>query len=143
MTKDETLKIMAMLSAYYGRPKANSTDMANAWHLILAKYDYQMACNAVVAFAENDTRDYATFPAPGVIVKIIRQECSKSTANINEVLTGVTSGKSWINLSPEARSLVNEDRYNTWLNGNMIAFIANQGFYKNQLRTGQAKLLEG
>lgn len=72
MTQEETVKIMAMLSAYYGQGKSDAKIMAKAWHLILKDFDYAKAEKAVIDFARNDTRDYAAFPAPGQIVATIR-----------------------------------------------------------------------
>ena len=45
----------------------------NAWHMILQKYDFDDAKEAVLNFAEHDTREYATFPAVGLIVNEIRK----------------------------------------------------------------------
>ena len=77
MNKNETLKILAMLSAYYGQGKSDAQQMASAWHLILKDYSYQDAERAVISFAKSDKRDYATFPAPGVLINQIEETQKK------------------------------------------------------------------
>lgn len=74
MTKEETIKILAMLSAYFGQGKAEPQAMASAWHLILKDYDFAIAQRAVVEFARNDTREYCTFPPVGSIVTAIKAQ---------------------------------------------------------------------
>ena len=77
MNKNETLKILAMLSAYYGQGKSDAKQMASAWYLILKDYPYQDAEQAVIEFARNDVRDYATFPAPGALINQIEETRKK------------------------------------------------------------------
>lgn len=73
MNVDETIKVMAMLSAYYGQPKGDSQQMAKAWHMILRDYDFKDAERAVIEFARNDTRDYNVFPTIGKFVQAVEQ----------------------------------------------------------------------
>jgi len=73
MSKKDTLKILAMLSAFYGQGKSDPEQMLNAWHLILKDYSYQECEKAVIQFAKSDCRDYATFPAPGVLINQIEE----------------------------------------------------------------------
>lgn len=74
MTKEETILIMAKLSAFYGQGKSDAKMMAGAWHEILKDYDFLTASNAVTQFAKHDVREYATFPAVGCIVEAIDKE---------------------------------------------------------------------
>lgn len=77
MNSEETLKILALLSAFYGQGKSDARQMAAGWHAILKDYSYQDAEQAVVEFARNDVRDYATFPAPGVLINQIEETRKK------------------------------------------------------------------
>lgn len=115
MTKEETVKIMAMLGAFYGGGKSNPEVMATAWHLVLEKYDYAVASRAVLKFAENDTRDYATFPAVGKIVEAIRDEVAKEEAPIKEIVRAVSYGWGYDQLSADAKQNITQEHYDDWL----------------------------
>lgn len=141
MTKQQTVMIMAMLSAYYGRPKTDPDEMANAWHLILGEYDFEVMKYAVVQYAKQDVRDYSTFPAPGVIVKIARAELARRQKPVKEILRGVNSGSGYWKLSEEAKALISEETYNEWIDVEPEKFIANQADYVSQLVN--RKLIEG
>lgn len=134
MTKEETVKIMAMLGAFYSGGKNDPRMQAQAWHLILQKYEYIDAEAAVLRFAENDTRDYATFPSVGKIVEAIREETKVREKPIKEVLRCVTYGKSYGELDIEARKLISADEYNTWLNIDPMVFAENLRNYERILR---------
>lgn len=122
MTKEETVKIMAMLGAFYSGGKNDPKVQANAWYLILAKYDYKIASKAVLHFAENDTRDYATFPAVGKIVAEIKAEEARTKAPINETIRAISYGRSYQTLSANAKALITESSYNEWLSINAEEF---------------------
>ena len=77
MKKAETLKLLAMLSAFYGQGKADPEQMVSSWHMILKDYSYEEAENAIIAFAKMDCREYATFPAPGVLINQIEETRKK------------------------------------------------------------------
>lgn len=115
MTKEETIKIMAMLSAFYAGGKNDPKVQAQAWHLILQKYDYKIAESAVLRYAENDTRDYATFPALGKIVAEIREEMKLRKAPVREITYSLQYGKDYNALSEQARLLISEEMYEKWL----------------------------
>lgn len=85
MTKQETVKVMAMLSAFYGMGKSNPEAMANAWHLILKDYEFKDAETAVVKYAKQDRRDYAAFPPPGKIVELIEHEAGRYNRLFNSM----------------------------------------------------------
>lgn len=115
MTKEETIKIMAMLGAFYDSGKNNAKLQAEAWHLVLGKYDYMTAQKAVLNYAENDTRDYATFPAVGVIVKEIRKQQMLENKPIKEIIRAISYGKEYDDLSEQAKGVVSTKEYNKWL----------------------------
>ena len=88
MTKQQTVIVLAMLSAYYGEGKADAAEMAAAWHVILKDYDFATAQIAVINFAKNDARDYAVFPSVGKIVEAIEAELGKRRGVFNAALDG-------------------------------------------------------
>lgn len=118
MTKEETVKIMAMLNAFYAGGKNDPKTQAQAWYLILQKYDYKVAEAAVLNYAENDTRDYATFPAVGKIVAEIKKEMQRRIAPVGEITYSLQYGKAYRALTEQARLLISEEVYNEWLHKN-------------------------
>ena len=142
MTQQDTLRILAMLHSFYGRPKADPTDVAQAWYLILKDYDYEMTKNAVLKFAENDTRDYASFPAPGVIIKLIRAEENKRLKSVMEITSSIGRGKPYEQLSDMAKQICSSDMYHEWLRTDPVKFISNQSTYE-QILLGNLKMLGG
>lgn len=115
MTKEETIKIMAMLNAFYAGGKGDPKLQAEAWHLILNRYEYGDAQVAVLNFAENDTRDYATFPTVGKIIDEIRKEVKRRKAPVGEITYSLQYGKPYLELSDTAQSIISEEVYNDWL----------------------------
>lgn len=142
MTKDETVKIMSMLGAFYSGSKNNAKMQAAAWHLILEKYDFEIAQKAVLNFAENDTRDYATFPAVGVIVKEIRKQRMLDEKPVKDVIRGVIMGKKYEDLDTEAKSLISETKYEDWLSLNSEYFVSKADMFADQLTTGHTLMIE-
>lgn len=140
MTKSETIQIMAMLGAFYGAGKSNPKIMAEGWHLILEPYDFDMARKAVLTFAKNDTRDYATFPAVGKIVKCIEEEESKEKAPIAEVVRAISYGWGYEQLSPKAKEIISKERYGTWLNMNAEEFQNKANIVTEVLKNEQKRL---
>lgn len=115
MTKKETIEIMALLSAFYGGGKSNPEVMADGWYLILEPYDFEVAYKAVLSYAENDTREYASFPTVGNIVKCIKDVTAREQAPIREVVRAISYGWGYDQLSSEAKSIISDERYNSWL----------------------------
>ena len=142
MTKSETIKILAMLGAFYSGSKNDAKLQAEAWHLILQKYDYQAAQQAVLNFAENDVRDYATFPAVGVIVKEIRDQQMREARPIREVIRGISYGKGYLELSTEAKNMISEEKYNEWLAVDAELFAKHTDKYAEALSTGHTLMIE-
>lgn len=144
MTKKETIQIMAMLGAFYGAGKSNPEIMAEGWYLILKSYDFETARKAVLTFAKNDTRDYATFPAVGKIVQSIEEEMRKDHAPIKEIVRAVSYGYGYDQLSDVAKDNISEDHYNEWLDMDAEEFANNAKILSEQLRNGtRGRLLEG
>ena len=115
MTEKETVQIMAMLEGFYGMGKGNPEIMAAAWHLVLQDYEFGVASRAVVEYAKNDTREYASFPTVGNIVKCIEHEMHKEVAPINEITRAISYGWHYDQLSKEAQENITEEHYNDWL----------------------------
>lgn len=142
MTKQETIKILAMLGAFYGGGKTDPQEQANAWHVILQKYPFDIAERAVFKFAENDVRDYATFPAVGKIVKAIREEEKNRNAPIKEILMSVSYGHEYDALSDGAKALIDSETYGAWLSVDAEEFASNMPAYTTALIGRQGRLLE-
>ena len=107
MTKEETLKIMSMLEAYYGKPKSDSEMMANAWHLVLQNYDYKTAEKAVVEFAVTDTRDYAVFPTIGKFCEAVE----KTKKMPWRILGKIRNGTNYDELSIIEKTVISQASY--------------------------------
>lgn len=141
MTKHETIQIMAMLGAFYGAGKSNPEVMAEGWYLILEPYDFEVAKRAVLNFAKNDTRDYATFPAVGKIVQYIEEEMRKAEAPIKEIVRSISYGKGYDQLTEGAKRSISEDRYNSWLNMDAEEFSNKAHIMAETLRSERKRLI--
>ena len=140
MTKEETIKIMAMLGAFYGAGKSNPEVMAEGWYIILEPYEYQLAYKAVLEFAKNDTRDYATFPAVGKIVQFIEEEMRKEQAPVNEVVRAVSYGWGYDQLSADAKRLITDETYKDWLKMDAEEFASKAGVFAGTLKKNRKRL---
>ena len=143
MTKDETITIMAVLDAFYANGKGNPKAQANAWFLVLEKYDYDDAMRAVLRFAENDHRDYATFPAVGKIVQEIRNEAANKRQLVDGIIRAVAYGRQYSMLKKEEQELISESEYSYWLSMNAIEYSNRTDEFATFLRGRQARLLTG
>lgn len=141
MTKQETIKIMALLGAFYAGGKNDPKIQAQAWYMVLYKYDFEVAKCAVLRYAENDTRDYATFPAVGNIVEAIKQETALKEKPIKEVMLGVSYGTDYNQLSGYAQKLISQEQYNDWLRIDAMAFQHDAEHYADLLRQKRNYLL--
>ena len=140
MTKEETVKIMAMLGAFYSGGKNDPRIQAQAWHLILAKYPYDVAEAAVLHFAENDTREYATFPTVGTIVAEIKAEQMRLERPIKEIVKAISYGWDYDQLSEDARRNITEEHYSEWLHMDAEEFANKIGAFTTLLKG--SRLLE-
>lgn len=134
MTKEETIKVLAMLNAFYAGGKNDPNQQAAAWYLILQKYSYESAKKAVINFAENDVRQYATFPAVGVIIAEIRKVEAEAEKPIKEIIHRILTGLDYYGLSAEAQKLISEEQYNEWLRINAEEFSNRSKEYADILR---------
>lgn len=142
MTKSETIQLMAMLGAFYGAGKANPEIMAEGWFLVLEPYDFNMAQKAVLNYAKNDVREYASFPTVGNIVRCIEEEMRKEQAPIKEVVRAISYGWNFDQLSAEAKNIIGEERYKTWLNMDAEEF-SNKAHIMAETLTSERKRLQG
>ena len=143
MTREETLKVLAMLNAFYAGGKNDPQQQLAAWHLILQKYDYEIAKKAVINFAENDVRQYATFPAVGVIVAEIRRCEAEMEKPIKEIVRAVAYGYDYTQLSYTARSRIREATYNEWLAMDAEEYASKMDVLADSLKNHRQKRLEG
>lgn len=142
MTKEETVKIMAMLGAFYSGGKNDPRIQARAWHLILGKYPYHIAEQAVLHFAENDTREYATFPTVGKIVAEIRAEQMKIDKPVKEIVRNISYGRDYAQLTGDAKALINEETYGEWLSIDAEEFANKSDLLADLLKGNQRMMLE-
>lgn len=146
MVKKETVKIMAMLCAFYGQGKGEPEAMADAWHIVLQEYSYNEACEAVINFAKTDTRDYATFPAVGKIVQEIEKGRAARGKAVNEVYLAIAlNNRSYEDLSAMAKAICPPTLFDEWRaysNRHADEFCANEAKYKGILRGNLNNLLE-
>lgn len=140
MTKKETIRLMAMLEAFYGQGKGKPEIMAEGWYLILEPYDFEIAKRAVLTFVKNDTREYGTYPTVGNIVKCIEDEMRKSEAPIKEIVRSISYGKDYSQLSESAKNSISEDRYNSWLNMDAEEFSNKAHIMAETLRSERKRL---
>lgn len=133
MTKEETIKIMAMLNAFYAGGKNDPKMQATAWHLVLQKYDYSVAQEAIVMFAENDTREYATFPAVGNIVEGIKQVQADKDHSVRCVLYNIQMGQSYESLIA-GKDLITADEFYQWQRIDAEEFAADIEKYEKVLK---------
>lgn len=117
MNKQEVTALLAILSAYYGNPKAEAADMVNAWHVVLKDYEYAIAEQACIEFAKNDNREYSQFPSIGNIVAAIKDEYNcflriRNFAFHNKEYDEIGDrAKKWITAERYERLKKCEDRY--------------------------------
>ena len=142
MSEKETVMIMAMLGAFYSGGKNDPKMQAAAWHKILYKYDYSAAEKAVLHFAENDTRDYATFPAVGKIVQAIRMQQKRESDSIKGVIRGISYGRKYGDLSDESKAIISEPKYNEGLKIDAAEFASKVNDFADQLSTGHMLMIE-
>lgn len=140
MTELETIKILEMLSAFYAGGKNDPKQQVVAWHMILHEYDFSEAMDAVLHFAKNDTRQYATFPAVGKIVEQIRLAKHRREQTITEIIRSVGYGRQYADLSGEAKALIPEESYQKWLDVDATEFSEKQTKFAEFLRNRRLQL---
>ena len=143
MAKSETIQLMAILGAFYGAGKANPEIMAEGWFMILEPYDFQIAQKAVLNYARNDVREYASFPTVGNIVRCIEEEMRKEQAPVKEVVRAISYGWGYDQLSEEAKKNITEEHYNDWLKMNAEEFANKANVLADTLKAQRIKRLNG
>jgi hypothetical protein len=142
MTKKETIQIMALLSAFYGAGKSNPEIMADGWHLIIEPYDFGVAQKAVLNYARNDTREYASFPTVGNIVRCIEDEMRRTQAPIKEIVRNISYGRDYDMLTADAKNIISKERYDSWLKMDAEEF-ANKSMVIAETLKSERKRLQG
>lgn len=107
MTKEEMIKIMSMLSAFYGEGKSNVEFMAPGWYELVGHFEYEAVKQAVLNYAKNDTREYASFPAPGHIIKLAKEEMQI----YENVYNSIASGSYYELIDPRGQKLISKEEY--------------------------------
>ena len=136
MTKDEVVKIMAMLGQFYGGVKTNPREMAQAWYLVLNEFDYKVAQVAVINFVKNDMRDYNTFPTVGKIVDAIRTETKARSKPIREIKMAISYGRDYDQLPDDCKRLISKTDYDNWLSMDAEEFEKRSGVLVRRLTEG-------
>ena len=142
MTKEETIKVLQLLNAFYAGGNNNPREQVTAWYMVMGKYDFDDAMTAVLHFAENDTRQYATFPAVGLIVNEIRKAERSKNSIVDEIIVGISYGRPYEMLSDSAKTLIGEERYNDWLSMDAEKFQTKAGIYRQFLKNKQLRLVD-
>lgn len=132
-----------MLGAFYSGGKNDPKLQAEAWYLILEKYPYRIAEQAVLHFAENDTREYATFPTVGAIITEIKAEQMRIQKPISEIVKAIAYGYDYTQLSDKARILISEEMYDEWLAKDAEEYASKMNVLSDLLKGNQQKMLEG
>lgn len=107
MTKAETIKILTLLSAFYGEGKAEAEIMAAAWHELLSGYEYYIVRRAIMSFAKSDVREYASFPTPGTIITAIEKE----NTIYNRIFNSLLNNADYKELPEQAQAIISESDY--------------------------------
>lgn len=107
MNKHEVIKILSLLTAYYGKSKAEADIMVNAWYILLKDYDYAIAEQAVIEYAKNDHREYSQFPQIGAVIQSIKDEQKSITAIRNFAYYG----KEYDELPERSKKWINKERF--------------------------------
>lgn len=143
MTKEQTIKVLELLNAFYAGGKNDPQQQVIAWHLILKDYDFQDAMNAVLNYAKTDRREYAQFPTVGRIIEQIEKEKSDRQKAVKEVITAISYGRPYEALTNDARLLISNKEYNEWLSIDAEEFSQKADILELILKREQVKLLQG
>lgn len=134
MTKEETIKVLELLNAFYAGGKNDPQQQVIAWHLVIGKFEFDDAMEAVLNFAERDNRDYATMPGVGKIVEAIERVIRRRELPIREVLNNIQGGLPWECLTARSKALIPKDSYEKWLGIDAEYFQQNTAKYADFLR---------
>lgn len=140
MTREQTIKVLELLNAFYAGGKNDPKQQVIAWHLILCDYDFEDAMNAVLNYAKNDRREYAQFPTVGRIVQEIERTAQLKELYINEVVKAIAYGRDYDDLNPPAKLLIKRESYNEWKAMDAEEYAAQSNVLAEALRGVQQQL---
>lgn len=108
MTKEEVGKVLALLTAYYGQGRSfDVRQMVEGWYYVIGEYDYNTAKRAVIEFARNDTREYASFPTAGSVRKAIENERNVP----NKIFAKIRANTPYERLTQKEKRYITESNY--------------------------------
>lgn len=141
MTRTEVGKVLALLSAYYDKGQRSMDVKATvaAWHYVIGEYDYDVAKLAVIEYAKNDTRDYASFPSAGVIRKAIENELAVPNRIFNHLRKGIP----YEGITDKEKTYIGEKAYNSLMSMREEALLDYHDTFVKRIRTENGLLLEG
>lgn len=142
MEINETGKVMEVLSAFYGQGKSDTNRMLIAWHEILKDYPYEMVYQAVMEYAKNDRREYASFPAPGAIMQVIEEAEAEQKNIVNRTFYVLLHKTPYGDMPKEQQAICDQGVYERGLKMDEEELIARQDDFKQMLRKTQKRLSE-
>ena len=109
MTKEQTIKVLQMLNAFYAGGGNDPREQVIAWHMILDE---------------------------------IRKVHKSRDDKVEEIIIGISYGRSYDMISDQAKTLISEDKYNEWLKIDAEEFAIKSGTYRQVLKQKQKRLAE-
>ena len=143
MEINDTGKIMEVLSAFYGQGKSDTNKMLIAWHEILKDYPYSLVYQAVMTYAKNDRREYASFPAPGAIIEVIEKAEAEQHKLANRIFYALREGKPFGDLPEEQQRICDQGVYERGLQMDEEELLARADDFKRMIRKTQKRLTGG
>ena len=139
MTKEEVGKVLALLAAYYGQGRTfDVRQMVEGWYYIIGEYDYPTAKRAIIEYARNDTRDYASFPTAGSIRKAIENERTVP----NRIFAKIRANTPYERLSRKEKNYITETAYNKALQMREEQLLDNHKTIIEYMRGNERRLLQ-
>lgn len=123
MTREQTIKVLELLNAFYAGGKNDPSQQVIAWHLILHEYDFKETMNAVLNYAKKDRREYAQFPTVGRIIEEIENAKKERAALVSHIVASIAYGRDYGDVKEAARSLISREEYEWWLDMDAEEFV--------------------
>lgn len=142
MDKTETAKLLGNLSILYGRPKGDPEMTADVWHELVKQYEYKDALKAMYDFARQDTRDYATFPAPGVIISFIEKGIEHKKGLLYRTFNDMFDGRPYEELPEGCKEICPQSVYERGLAMDTDELLMKKAEFINYISKKQL-MLEG
>lgn len=142
MDKAETAQLLGNLAILYGRPKGDPEMTANVWYELVKQYDYKDAMKAMYDFARQDTRDYATFPAPGIIISFIESAADYKRRLRFRTFNMMYDGRPYEELPEDCQNICPKEVYERGLKMDVEELLSKKNDFINYL-TNKQLLLEG